>query len=163
MWEEIGPVNIRAIMDTFSEIAYKHLKTIRLWKVKAEDEGVRSICNYIEKAQTIEYLDLLDNDISPLGCEFLGKVLGPNSPIVKLKLDHNCFGTEGLRNLTGGLSKNSTIEKLSLKYCKIDQFGSKYLQDILANINSKLKSIKLQGNPLKNEGVFQLLRAAEFN
>jgi hypothetical protein len=68
MWEEMGPVNVRAIMDTFSEISYKHLKTLRLWKVKAEDEGIRSICNYIEKVQTIEYLDMLDNDITPLGC-----------------------------------------------------------------------------------------------
>lgn len=163
MWEEMGPVNVRAIMDTFSEISYKHLKTIRLWKVRTEDEGVRAICNYIEKAQTIEYLDLLDNDITPLGCEFLGKVLGAGSPIVKLKLDHNCFGTDGLRNLTVGLSKNSTIEKLSLKYCKLDEHSSRYLQDILANINTKMKSVKLQGNPLKNEGVFQLLRAVEFN
>jgi len=103
---------------------------------------------------------LLDNEITPLGCEFLGKVLGPTSPIVKLKLDHNCFGTEGLRNLTVGLSKNSSVEKLSLKYCKIDQHGARYLQEILANISSKIKSIKLQGNPLKNEGTFQLLRAA---
>jgi Ran GTPase-activating protein (RanGAP) involved in mRNA processing and transport len=124
----MGPVNVRAIMDTFSEITYKHLKTLRLWKVKAEDEGIRSICNYIEKAQTITYLDLLDNEITPLGCEFLGKILGAGSPILKLKLDHNCFGTEGLMNLTVGLSKNSTIEKLSLKYCKIDHFGAKYIQ-----------------------------------
>lgn len=93
----------------------------------------------------------------------MGKVLGANSPIVKLKLDHNCFGTEGLRNLAVGLSKNSTIEKLSLKYCKIDQHGAKYLQEILANINTKMKSVKLQGNPLKNEGVFQLMRAVEFS
>jgi len=28
---------------------------------------------------------------------------------VKLKLDHNNVGTEGLKNLTLGLSKNSTV------------------------------------------------------
>ncbi len=111
---------MRAIMDTFSEIAYKHLKKLRLWKIRAEDEGVRSICNYIDKAQTLEYLDLLDNDISPLGCEFLGKSMALGPPILKLKLDHNSFGTEGLKNLAQGLSKNNILEKLSLKYCKID-------------------------------------------
>lgn len=61
MWDDIGPVCVRAIMDCFSEITYKHLKKIRLWKVRAQDEGVRAICNYIDKAQTVEYLDLLDN------------------------------------------------------------------------------------------------------
>lgn len=61
-------MSTRAIMDTFTEIGYKHLKKLRLWKIKTEDEGLRAICNYIEKSQTIEYLDLLDNDITPLGC-----------------------------------------------------------------------------------------------
>lgn len=37
MWEEIGPVCVRAMMDTFSEIGYKHLKKLKLWKIRAED------------------------------------------------------------------------------------------------------------------------------
>lgn len=122
-------MSVRAIMDSFSEITYKHLKKLRLWKIRAEDEGLRSICNYIDKVQTIEYLDLLDNNITPLGCEFLGKTLMLSTcPIIKLKLDHNSFGTEGLKNLTAGLNKNSILEKLNLKYCSIDEHGAKYIQ-----------------------------------
>ena len=37
------------------------------------------------------------------------------------------------------------LDKLSLKYCGIDGEGSKYIQEILANIHSKLRSLKLQG------------------
>lgn len=33
-----------------------------------------------------------------------------------------------------------------------------FIQDILANIHSKIRSIKLQGNPLRNEGIYQFLR-----
>jgi hypothetical protein len=40
-----------------------------------------------------------------------------NVPLIKLKLDHNDFGTEGLRMLCLGLSTNSVLEKLSLNYC----------------------------------------------
>jgi len=91
IWEFMGPVGVRAMMDTFSEIGYKHLKSLRLWKTGASDEGVRSVCIYMKKCRTLEYLDMLDSDISFLGCEFLGKALMPfeDIPLLKLKLDHN--------------------------------------------------------------------------
>ena len=133
------------------DLNYQHLKKIRLWKVKADDEGVRSICNYIDKSNSIEYLDLMDNGITPLGCEFLARVLvNPNNRIVKLKLDNNPLTTQGLANLSVGLRENSTIEKLSFNYCGIDARGIKYLQEIMANLGCKLRSLKVQGNPLGN-------------
>jgi Ran GTPase-activating protein (RanGAP) involved in mRNA processing and transport len=71
---------------------------------------------------------------------------------LKLKLDHNEIGTAGLEILTRGLAQNDTIEKLSLNYCGITADGSKFFQEILANINTKLYKLKLSGNLLKNEG-----------
>ena len=71
----------------------------------------------------------MDNEVTPLGCEFLGKILSISTqlPLVILRLDHNAFGTEGLKNLAEGLRLNPTIEKLSLKYCGIDENGAIYL------------------------------------
>ena len=97
-------------MESFGDIGYKHLKKLRLWKVKAQDEGMRVICNFVDKCNTLEYLDLLDNEVSPLGCEFLCKTLiNSNCSLIKLKLAHNNFGTQGLKNLSSGLAKNSTL------------------------------------------------------
>jgi len=48
-------------------------------------------------------------------------------PIIKLKLDYNDIGSEGLRMLAKGLSQNSSLERLSLNYCGIDALGAKYL------------------------------------
>lgn len=59
MWGEIGPICCRAFMECLIDLNYQHLKKIRLWKADLEDEGVRSICNYIQKCNTIEYLDLM--------------------------------------------------------------------------------------------------------
>lgn len=64
-------MGVRAIMDSLTEIPYMHTKSVRLWKVKAQDEGTRTICNYMEKAKTLEYLDLMDNQIGPLGIVYL--------------------------------------------------------------------------------------------
>lgn len=60
----------------------------------------------------ITYLELLDNNITALGCEFLGKVLHPKMKpqILALKLDHNNFGAEGVIALAEGLAVNSTLK-----------------------------------------------------
>jgi len=56
-------------------------------------------------------LEFLDADITPLGCEFLSAALHPTAdvPLQILKLDHNAFGSEGLKNLAKGLACNKTI------------------------------------------------------
>jgi hypothetical protein len=75
-------------------------------------------------------LDLLENGVTALGCEFIGKmILHPiNSvPLIKLKLDHNLIKVEGLKNLTEGLAVNTSLTSLSLNYCGIEAEGVKYL------------------------------------
>ena len=44
-----------------------------------------------------------------------------------MKLDHNLFGDEGLKNLSVSLAINNTLEKLSLNYCGITINGAKCL------------------------------------
>jgi Ran GTPase-activating protein (RanGAP) involved in mRNA processing and transport len=56
-------------------------------------------------------LELLDNMITPLGCEHIGRLLVPSAKtnLTHLKLDHNSFGAEGLKFLAEGLSMNKNI------------------------------------------------------
>ena len=108
-------------MECLSDLNYAHLKKIRIWKADLQDEGLRSICNYIDKCNTIEYLDLMENNITSLGCELLSKVLiNPSHKIIKLRLDNNAIGTPGIKVLAEGLRSNDNIEKISLNYCNID-------------------------------------------
>lgn len=76
----------------------------------------------------------------------------PLCRLKQLKLDDNLIGTAGLKALTLGLRTNNAIDKLSLKYCGIDGEGAKYIQEILANISTKLRSLKLQGTYI---GIFR--------
>jgi hypothetical protein len=53
-------------------------------------------------------LELLQNGITALGCQFIGKAINPlNSSskcnITILKLDHNPIGSEGMEYLAEGL------------------------------------------------------------
>lgn len=70
-------------------------------------------------------------------------MLIPHSPLLKLKLDHNLIGDEGLKNLTESLAVNNVLEKLSLNYCGITAKGAKCLQQLIANIDTHLIKLKL--------------------
>jgi len=77
VWTELGWPGTRAIMDALREVKYQHCTSIRFWKTYCEDEGVRAICQYLECTKNVLFLELLDNNITALGCEFLGKALHP--------------------------------------------------------------------------------------
>jgi Ran GTPase-activating protein (RanGAP) involved in mRNA processing and transport len=104
-----------------------------LWKTYCEDEGVRAVCQCIQQVKSVFKLDLLDNKISALGCEFISKAIHPkaNTSLEILKLDHNDFGSKGMIALADGLAINKTIKNLSLSYCNIDAAGSRSLFEIL--------------------------------
>lgn len=100
LWEELGWAGTRAIMDSLRQVAYPHCKSVRFWKTYCEDEGVRAICQFVEMPKTgCLFMELLDNKITSLGCEFISRALHPKmSPTVQiLKLDHNEFGAAGVK------------------------------------------------------------------
>lgn len=105
-------------------------------------------------------LELLDNKITSLGCEFISQAIHPraNTSLQILKLDHNDFGSQGLKHLADGLSINKTITNLSLTYCNIDFEGARSLFEILIFTKSVLEELNLTGNHLRNEGVIVLLK-----
>ena len=49
-------------------------------------------------------------------------------------------GLAGIAAISEGLRQNETIEKISFNFCGIPTEGCKYIQDILANLNSKLRT-----------------------
>ena len=73
-----------------------------------------------------------------------------------LTLDYNNFGNSGLFNLMTYLTTNKTLNYLSLSHCGIDENGIKYFDQYLKNTTT-LKKFILQGNPLKNTGLKELI------
>jgi len=89
------------------------LGSLRLWKTYIEDEGVRAICEFLVNNKSLLVLELLDNKVTPLGTEFIGKTLTPGPacpPVTILKLDHNMFGSAGVVNLCQGLKTNEFLK-----------------------------------------------------
>ena len=95
------------MFETFLEQGgYKHLEILILSNLKTYDEGLKYICDYMKTAKTIKQLELEINQITPLGCGYLGDALKPSYgvPILKLNLSYNKFGTAGLAELSKGLA-----------------------------------------------------------
>lgn len=164
-FDPLGAMGVTAIMQALTELKYKHLEDIKLVKSEIKDEGLKQVCDYLVVGKAAKMLNFPHNQITQLGCQHLINPLSPKAqlPLIKLKLDFNEIGSEGLKHLASVLCQNNTLERLSLNYCNIDASGAKYLQEILGFIDSKLWSLKLKGNHLRNDGVYQLFRALESN
>jgi len=146
----------------YSTSRYPHCQSIRFWKTYCEDEGVRAICQFLEIGKPVLFLELLDNKITSLGCEFISRSLHPlMKPTIQiLKLDHNEFGSKGVIELSKSLAINPVLRILSLTYCGIDVKASQALFEILIYTRSALEEVNLSGNMLGGVGVCKVLMGA---
>jgi len=163
--QEFDPMAFRVLMHSLRQSGYPKIKAIWVWKCNGGDELVRSVCYYLDMdpSPEVEDVQFMDNNLTPLGCEFLGRTLGPtgNKVINFLKLDYNQFGVPGVQKLSEGLAQNSTLRVLSLQYCDIGPGGGEHLALILMFIKSILEDLYLRGNRLGEEGVVNLFGGAK--
>merc|ERR1719352_16589 len=154
----------RILFMSLRQVGMDSILAIRVWKCNGGDESVSSVCYYLDNVPSpmVEDLQFTDNGVTPLGCEFLGRTLGPNGNKVVnlLRLDFNQFGTEGIEKLSLGLSQNSTLRHLSLRYCGIEEDGGEYLAHILMFIRNALEVLELRGNYLRNKGIVDVFTGA---
>lgn len=96
--------------------------------------------------------------MGPLGCEFISRMFEGSLPsnITILTLDYNNFGNEGLSNLMRYIETNKLLKYLSLAYCGIDEKGVTTMDKFLRETTT-LETLILQGNPLKNPGILDLI------
>jgi hypothetical protein len=162
--QEFDQMSFRVLMHSLRQSGYNQINGLRLWKCNGGDESVRSVCYYLdsEPSPEVEDVQFTDNGVSPLGCEFLGRTLGPtgNKKITFLRLDYNQFGAAGVEKLSLGLAQNATLRVLSLQYCGIGPEGGQYLAHILMFIKSALETLRLRGNNLGREGVVEVFNGA---
>lgn len=161
---EFDTMSFRVLWQSLRQTNYPDIEAIRLWKCNGGDESVRSVCHYLEMEPEpqVKEVAFTDNGVTPLGCEFLGKLFGPtgNKIVNRLVLDYNKFGTPGIQKLSLGLSQNSFLRQLSLKYCGIGPDGGQYIAHILIFVRSALEVLELRGNDLGNEGVVDVFMGA---
>jgi len=66
------------MIDALIQAKYPHLLSIRLWRAGVQDEGVRKVCEWLTKNNSTTILDLLQCEITPVGCELIGRCIEHN-------------------------------------------------------------------------------------
>jgi len=82
-------------MEAAMQANYKHCTSIRLWRTKCEDEGVRLILKFMCQVKSVVCLEILDAGLTHIGCEIIGQSLNFKNELglLVLKLDHNPIGS----------------------------------------------------------------------
>lgn len=148
-------------------MGYKHLQSLRLWDANIGDEGVTVLLDYMCETSntTIQLIECLNCNITAQGCITFSKLFDPLKiySIKYLTLDYNFIGNEGLVNLMTHMKDARYLKYLSLANCGIDEHGAKIFTDIFNNPEIKLEELNLQGNPLKNAGITEILGLLYYN
>lgn len=171
--EALGSGGCRALVNAMISIPFTATKELRICSSSLGDAGASSIASLLIATATkrpldptdatttqpiwqLEYVELTDNDISHAGAKALGRSLcvGMNTTLNTLILDFNrTLGSQGVAALCKGLSTNSTLKKLSLKHCGIDEQGGKPLTEMLSFKKSALISLDVSCNSLGGSGL----------
>lgn len=159
--EPIGWQGAKALSYALTDSKFPHLKSLKMIKCGIEDEGVRVICKYLAlRYSEVDEIELIDNKITALGCEFFANILMDKECKLKcLTLDHNPIKSKGVEELSKGICMNNVLESLSLNYCLLEADACNFLQEIVIYVNSALSELSLQGNNIQNEGAIVLFKS----
>ena len=142
------------------------LKSLRICEREIGDEGIRTIHQFIIETNNslLNLIELLNDNIDLLGCEFISRIYEPSFPcnFKILTLDYNRFGNEGLNNLMNYLPTNTTFTYLSLNYCDINEREFHFLKNILNILKLQKQKINL-GNPIKEENNKCMYQFIQYN
>lgn len=146
-----------------SRVPFTAIKEIRICQQKLGDGGAKAISTLLAATAKpigvpcwkLEFLELPNNGIGRDGCHALGRSLcvGMNKTLSTLILDFNRIGTNGVAALCKGISTNSTLKKLSLKHCNIDEHGGKPIGEVLSFKKTALQQLDLTSNLLGGIGL----------
>lgn len=172
----LGPDGCRALINAMiGRVPFTAVQDIRICS-KIEDGGAAAIGTLLSAtakknvvnpndASTVppewklDYIELINNDIGSVGALALGRSLcvGMNRTLATLVLDFNkTLGSDGVEALCKGLKTNSTLKKLSLRYCGMDKRSGKPIADVLRFKRTALIFLELSNNQLGGLGLFDL-------
>ena len=150
----LGPGGCRALVNAMvgNGTPFTATREIRICRSDIQDGGAAAIGTLLAATANkssvpaqwkLQYVELMDNGIGPSGAAALGRSLcvGMNKTLCALVLDFNRFGSMGVQHLCKGLSTNSTLKRLSLKYCNVDEHGGQPIGEMMSFKRSGLISL----------------------
>ena len=124
-----------------------------------------SLVNVIKNVQKISHLDLSFNNIGPLGCFEISKLLKRREfHLSSLNLTRNQLTDEAAKYLAEAInSNNSQLRTLNLSENNISHIGARHLAEAINNNNCQLRTLNLSANNISDIGAQHLAEAINNN
>lgn len=124
-------------------------------KINLGDKGVSLLANAFKENDTLECLDIADNNISHVGAQYLELALEDNNALQKISLAQNNIGNEGATCIGSTLMENGSLNVLDLSHNNIGNEGAEAMADsLIISCNNTLRELKLTGNDISKDTVF---------
>ena len=124
-----------------------------------------SLVNVIKNVQQISHLDLSHNNIGPLGCFEICKLLKcRESQLSWLNLTRNQLTAEAAKYLAEAINNNNCqLHTLNLTDNNISHIGAQHLAEAINNNNCQLHTLNLSHNNISDIGAQHLAEAINNN
>ena len=157
-----NPIGMRGVesMSTLLSSGECSLKILYLNKINLGDSGISVLANALKENDTLECLEIADNNISHVGAQSLELALEDNNTLQKVSLAQNNIGNEGARCIGSALISNKSLNVLDLSHNNIGNEGAEAMAESLSiSCNNILRELKLTGNDIsKGDTVFADLK-----
>ncbi|XP_027503169.1 leucine-rich repeat-containing protein 34 isoform X3 [Corapipo altera] len=121
------------------------------------DAGAKTMATFLQENSSLQYLNLMFNDVGTSGAELIAGALHRNRSLVHMRMTGNKIGNQGGMFFASMLQSNSTLQKLDLGDCDLEE-TTVHIAKMLKG-NSSLVELHLSKHEMKNFGVERLCEA----
>ncbi|XP_017683239.1 PREDICTED: leucine-rich repeat-containing protein 34 isoform X4 [Lepidothrix coronata] len=121
------------------------------------DDGAKTMATFLQENSSLQYLNLMFNDVGTSGAELISGALHRNRSLVHMRMTGNKIGNQGGMFFASVLQSNSTLQKLDLGDCDLEE-TTVHIAKMLKG-NSSLVELHLSKHEMKNFGVERLCEA----
>lgn len=148
-----NPIGISGVksMATLLSSGECSLKILYLNKINLGDKGIALLANALKENDTLECLEIANNNITHVGAQSLELALEDNNTLQKVNMAHNNIGNEGVGCIATALIGNRSLNVLDLSHNNIGNEGAEAMAESLSiRGNNTLRELKLTGNDISN-------------
>jgi Ran GTPase-activating protein (RanGAP) involved in mRNA processing and transport len=140
-----------------------NLESLNLRSSRLGSAGLAEIVQVLYCNTSIMSLGLRNNGLHDIeSANVLRELIRRNKTITSLCIAHNAFGHNAVavRSIADGVRSNTTLQKLDLRWCRLDDLGIAILGNAIVIRNASILELNLSCNEITSVGVRALVEGS---
>ncbi|THD28165.1 Nalp (Nacht leucine rich repeat and pyrin domain containing) [Fasciola hepatica] len=149
-------VKVLPLIESLRARRYTQLQEFFVWDCHVENDDSIALAGILARGcYPLTRIELVDCFLDARSVGTLAAAIAYSRTLRDLCLDFNDLGERGCRVLCGGLSKSRYLVHLSLSFCGLTKQCGLWIGNLV--VETAIRELVLDGNPLEAEGVIALL------